>query len=67
MVVPMSDTTPGSVPDPGGVTFGTSERVLATFLLAGAVVLAYVCLDVLADGRMTSVLARGRKGPQGDD
>lgn len=57
----MSDTTPGGMPDPEGLTFGTSERALATVLLIGAMALAYVCLDVIADGRMTAALTRGRK------
>lgn len=58
----MSDTTPGSDPAGEGLEFRTGDRALAAVLLVGSLALSYVCLDVMAGGRMTAALTRGRRG-----
>lgn len=56
----MADDTPEVPPPEGdGIQIGTPDRVLAVVLLAGALALSYICLDVLAGGRLTRALSRG--------
>jgi hypothetical protein len=57
---PAGDTAPA---DPG---FGAGNRVLAGAMLVGALLLSYVCLDVLSDGRVTRILSRGPDAFEGD-
>lgn len=49
---PADDTAPAE-----SRPFGPADRALAGVLLAGTCLLAYVCLDVLAGGRLTRILA----------
>jgi hypothetical protein len=42
---------------PAVLGFGMGNRVLAGVMLVGACLLAYVCLDVIADGRLTRALS----------
>lgn len=37
--------------------FGAGDKALAGVLLVGACLLGYVCLDVLAGGRLTGILS----------
>jgi hypothetical protein len=53
-------------PDPGEPpAFSTPDRVLAGLILVGVVVLAYICLDVLADGAVTRALTGRRQTDDG--
>lgn len=57
------EETPDSLPpaDSGvaeeSAPYGAGDRVLAGVLLAGVALLAYVCMDVLAGGRLTAALS----------
>jgi hypothetical protein len=44
--------------------FGMGNRALAGVMLVGCLLLSYVCLDVLADGRLTRALSAA---PEGDE
>lgn len=62
MVAMAADDTPAAPDPPAGdeaITFGTSDKALAGVLLIGALGLAYICLDVMAGGRITAALSRG--------
>jgi hypothetical protein len=52
------DTPPADDVAPAeSAPFSAANRILAGVLLAGTFVLAYVCLDVLAGGRLTRALS----------
>lgn len=51
----MSDASEDTPPD-DGLGFSMQDRIMACVLLAGALVLAYVSVDVIADGRITAAL-----------
>ena len=61
MVVMAADETPAPPGEPGDerITFAASDKALAAVLLIGSLGLAYVCLDVMAGGRITQALSRG--------
>lgn len=63
MVAMAADETPPppDADDAGGerIEFGAGEKVLAGVLLVGSLALAYICLDVMSGGRITSALTRG--------
>ena len=56
-----ADETPAPPDDADDerITFGTADKALAAVLLIGALGLAYICLDVMAGGRITAALSRG--------
>ena len=47
------------IPAPEPIAFGTADKVLAAVLLLGVLGVAYICLDVMAGGRITRTLSRG--------
>lgn len=57
----MADDTTGdddTSPLDDTYAIGTPDRILAGFLLAGSIMLAYICMDVLAGGALTNALRR---------
>lgn len=56
-----SDETPAAPePDDAGaerIDFAATDKAVAAVLLLGALGLAYICLDVMAGGRITQKLA----------
>lgn len=50
-------TAPPDTGDDERITFGAADKALAGVLLIGALGLAYICLDVMAGGRITAVLS----------
>lgn len=64
------EETPDSLPPAGAgpaedTGFGAGNRALAAAMLAGALLLSYVCLDVISDGRVTRALSSARA--EGDE
>ena len=55
------------IPDPEPSGYGPKERAMAGVLLIGAAALAFICLDVLTNGRLTGALDGGAPELPGGD